>query len=177
MATASIIVNSALRALGVDGSLNNPQMRAIVDDIIYNEAIAFCLSQSEWNFGIRDASIASTTTPGFGYTYGIPKPADWVRTVTLSSFAGFVPPLGDYVDQVSRWQTNVTPTYVKYISNDTAYGGNLAIWPASFQKFVELELAWRCSPRVEITDANRDKLIADLAAARTAALMNDVSAV
>lgn len=175
MADKLELYNAALRECGDTrlATLTDSVEARFVMDGLYDRVLRHCIEAGQWNFAMRDASIASTATPAFGYSYSFPKPADWVRTCALSAAGDFFVPLEDYVDQVATWQANVNPIFVKYVSSGTSYGLNLALWPESFTRYVEMELAWRYSRRGSQSDTMRENLSRDRDKAKSNALAKD----
>lgn len=127
----------------------------------WDSTVAYCLEAGLWNFALNDTGISTDTGPQFGHSYQFNKPGDWVRTASVSASPTFYPPLEDYADQDTFWRANVNPLYVRYVSNDTGRGMDLAHWPTSFTRYVELELAWRIGKRVNQSDAQREVLAKD----------------
>lgn len=123
-------------------------------DLVYDRALAFCLIKGDWNFATRTVSIEASDDldSGFGYSNVIEKPDDYAgRIVAISGNELFDPQLDRY-DEDGGLQGNIfcdaDPLYLRYISNGTDYGLNLSIWPATFERFVEYELAWRIAPQL-----------------------------
>ena len=149
MATKLGLYNAALIEIGEShlSSLTEARKPRYLLDTVYDDVLEDCLEAGDWNHAIREVKAVSDTgvTEAFGFTETIGKPTDWVRTVALSANAEYWPPLADheYQDAVNFWATNVTPIYVKYVSNGTSYGLDLTLWPRSFTRFVEVALADR----------------------------------
>jgi hypothetical protein len=61
--------------------------------------------------------------------------ADFVGLYAFGSET-FDPPLLTVVDEPNYWYANIDPLYVKYVSNDTAYGMDLSIWSETFNEYV-----------------------------------------
>lgn len=118
------------------------ESRRVLDDI-WDQTISECLDEGLWNFALRAIQIdASTTiTPQFGWAYAFTQPADWKRTILVSTVETFTPPLLDYQEESGYWYCDWTPIFVRYISSDNLYGMNLGRWPAHFAAFVGLKLA------------------------------------
>jgi hypothetical protein len=129
-------------------------------DALWDNNVAYCLSQGLWRFAKRVAVIDASTAvvPAFGYLYGFKLPDDWVRTVVISTAPTLDPPLLQYNEETGYVYANASPLYVSYISNDVRYGLNIGAWPPTFTDYVEHRLAWRASGRL----AGKDQLKADL---------------
>lgn len=181
MATVLRLYREALYEVGIRRHMGRAgdvqSAKEILDDITYNAVLAYCLEQGQWNFATRRLSISSTTTPTFGYSFQFTKPTDWVRTTMLSPTGDFAFPLEDYVDMtassVGVWQANVNPIFVAYVSDDTNFGMNIALWPESYTRFVELELAWRIAPRTELNGVQLVALEEKLKRAKSGAMGKD----
>jgi hypothetical protein len=79
--------------------------------------------------------------PGFGYHYAFQKPTDWVLTSALCVDEFFTTPLTRYVDETGFWYADLTTVFVRYVSNDANYGGDMSKWTESFREYVEAHFA------------------------------------
>lgn len=146
------LYNDALLHLGekkLTSLATDTTARRALDDA-YDVTLKYCLEQGFWNFAHRVVQIDSSAsvTPTFGYSFAFVKPSDWIRTYTFSSSENFNPPLFDVVDEAGYWYTDCDPLYVKYISNASAYGGDLSAWPQTFANYVATRLALRTCKRI-----------------------------
>lgn len=123
--------------------------RYALDDA-YDDTLEYCLSRGFWNFAMRvvQADSSASVTPTFGYQYAFTKPDDIVRTYQISSAETFTTPLLDIVDEPNYWYANADPVYVKYVSNDIAYGSDLSIWTQTYADYVMCRLALRTCKRI-----------------------------
>jgi len=162
MAAKLSVINSALRELSSRklASLSEAREPRYAVDDIWDDVVKFCLEQGQWNFAIRTQEIEYTPeiTPLFGFRYAFEKPDDWVRTVGLSVNEYFKPPLTEFSDETGYWWANVDLIYVRYVSNSTDYGLNLSAWPLTFQRFVELYLAYRLAPTLTSSESTEDRM-------------------
>jgi hypothetical protein len=152
VATKLGLYNAALLILGERRIANLTEAREprrALDDA-YDDAVAYCLEGGFWNFAMRavQADHSDVVTPEFGYQYAIARPSDFVRLYTFGSTPTFDPPLLDIVDEPNYWYTNVDPLYVKYVSNDAAYGMDLSLWAESFTDYVATRLAVKTCKRI-----------------------------
>ncbi len=144
------LYNKALRHLGerkLASLTDDSEARYYLDDE-YDEALLFCLRQAFWNFAIRAASIDASTdiTPSFGYRYAFEKPADWVKTLLVSSDQYFNLPLTDYQDEHGYWLSNLTPMYLRYISG--TLGVDPVMFPPDYAEYVGVYLGSLILPRI-----------------------------
>jgi hypothetical protein len=171
------LYNAALTEVGerVLGSLaENTEARRVLD-AVYDNVVADCLTSGGWNFATQSIQAESDTgvAPSFGYQQVFTKPSDWVRTLAVSADEYFTTPLLEYFDDPSIWSADISPIYVRYVSNDTGLGRDLTKWPRSFTRYVELELASRILPRVNQNASLKETINKDRDRARRAALNED----
>lgn len=138
----------------------NREPRRLLDAAWNNGAVDYCLEQGQWNFAMRTARVDydPDLTPDFGYRRAFSKPDDWVRTAALCSDEYFNCPLTRYSDEVGYWFSDLDVIYVRYVSNDAAYGNDLSRWPKSFTHYVESHLALRISKRLTQSTTDREAL-------------------
>lgn len=152
MATELSIFNGALVALGQRElvSVDDPvEFRRVLQRLWDTDFAKDCLEAGDWNFAMRSVEVTQDPpVPAFGFEYRFQKPSDWVRTFKLSAEDTFKTPLNEYTDEGGYWYANFNPIYVQYVSSHPSYGGNLAIWPESFTRYVEFALAVRAAPRI-----------------------------
>lgn len=177
MASRLSLYNAALRACGetkINDLADSSERRRILDDV-YDDTLAWCLEEGYWNFALRTVQVDEDTgiTLGFGWTSAFTKPDDWVRTAKLSADGNFSYPLLRYSDEPSLWLADVTPIFVQYVSDDDAFGNDLSIWPASYQRFVELALADRAVLALSQNRSRKDELERLMKMSRRDALSKD----
>lgn len=135
------VYNQALRICGERRltSLTETRKPRYLLDQVYNEGgINACLEAGQWKFGIRAVQVDydPAVSPGFGLTYGFTKPEDWIRTTAQCSDERYDVPYRQVRDEAGYWYADITPLYVKYISNDAAFGTDASKWPATFGQYV-----------------------------------------
>lgn len=146
MATKLNLYNGALRLLG-ERKLNtideDRKPRHLLDDVWDDGLIDTVLEQGFWNFAVRAVKLDKSITaiPAFGHTNAFDKPNDWVRTVGICNDEFFKSPLLDYIEETGFWFAEIDPIYVRYVSNDAAYGSDFNRWPETFTRYVEAYLA------------------------------------
>ena len=165
MATKLAVFNSALRLLKERklDTLTDDELKRYELDAEYDAAIAYMLEMGLWNFAMRTLAIDEDVSvdPAFGYNYAFEKPSDWVRTAIISANPRMYPAMGpgEFIDEAGYWSANTTPIYVSYVSNGASYGLNLSAWPATFERAVEFELAYRIAPTItSMTDKDSERL-------------------
>lgn len=162
MASRLEIYRGALRLLGPSNlaslSEDRPEKRAL--DGAWTDCVSLMLEQGMWNFAIRtvELSFDESVEPLFGYDYAVSKPDDWVRTVSISQTADFCEGLRSYEDETSYWHVSLEKIYVRYVSNDEAYGFNVGAWRQHFAKAVEAYLAFECGLPISSDKGNRNDL-------------------
>jgi hypothetical protein len=135
------IYNEALRICGerklASLSENRPP-RHYLDDVWDADGVRRCLEKAQWKHAMRTQQIDydPDVTPQFGLRYAFAKPTDWVATAGVCSDEHFRVPLDDFEDEAGYWYSDLDTLYVRYVSDDSAYGMNLALWPGAFTKFV-----------------------------------------
>lgn len=171
------LYNAALIECGdrtLSSVTENVESRRILDEV-YDRVLEQCLSEGAWNFAVRPIKITSDASvePNFGYTEVFAKPADWIKTIGVSTDDRWTAPLVHYYDDRNYWAADTSPLYIRYISNDTSWGLNLSNWPASFTRYVELALAHRILPRLSQDDSLKERIRRDLRLAKRLALQQD----
>jgi hypothetical protein len=177
MATKLGLFNAALLELGhrrlSDTGEGVEAGRELV--AVYDRVIEDCLTEGSWNFAMETIKATADTgvTPEFGFTEVFAKPSDWVRTIGISEDEYFSRPLLHYYDDANFWSSDYSPIYVRYVSDDTGLGLELTRWPATFTRYVELELAHRVSRKLTQSETLREEIKADRDKARRNALNKD----
>lgn len=174
MTTKLKLYNEALRLCG-EGPLSaltdTVEARYLLDSVWDNGGVEACLEEGEWKFAARTISMDydTTVTSQFGFTRAFPKPSDWIGTIGISADEYMNTPLNHYVDENGYWWCDEDLLYIKYISNGTAYGNDLSLWPSSFADYVAAHFARKIiykftSDKDRIEQALRDEKNARLIA-------------
>lgn len=162
MADRLEIYKGALRLLGPSqlAALTEDRPERHQLDNAWNASIDFMLAQGMWNFSIRavEISYAEDVEPLFGFLHAFDKPEDWVRTVSIAATANFLEGILRYEDETSYWHTDFETIYVRYVSNDEAYGYNVGAWRQPFAKALEAYLAFECGLPISSDRGNRNDL-------------------
>lgn len=152
MADKLSIFNRSLLLIGERSlsSLTEAREPRYTLDEVYTTAVGSCLEAGLWNFAMRAVEIEedASVEPAFGYTSAFLIPSDWVRTDAVSRSPFFIPPLTNYSQEQGYWYADGTPLYVRYVSNDTDYGLDLASWPQTFTRYVEAHIACEICERI-----------------------------
>lgn len=159
------LYNGALRILG-DTKLASlteaKEARYLLDDVWDDGAVDYCLEQGLWNFAIRSAEMTSDPSiePDFGFSLAYEKSTDWVRTAAVTSDPYFqcVVTADGYRDEAGYLWTDIAPLYMSWVSNDAAYGNDMSMWPKTFVKFVEYDLAFEICPRMKQAENKLDRV-------------------
>jgi hypothetical protein len=115
--------------------------RYALDDA-YAGAIDHCLSQSYWNFAMRQSEETDDAEVTIGYQYSFTKPTDCIRLYNLYSDASLSSPLFRYEDKGGKWYAEQDTIYAVYVSNHATLGGGLlSAWPQLFTDYVSFYLA------------------------------------
>ena len=171
------IYNKALRWLEERKLLSlteNREPRRYMDDE-YDDNNLYCLSQGNWNHAMREVELQAETaiTPNFGYAYVFAKPNDINHTFQIADNEQYDPLLRGYTDQNNYWYANISPIYVRYISQDPNYGLNLSLWQPTFTEYVAARLAFLCAPRLKQSIDKVQAIEKILRRAKADALSND----
>jgi hypothetical protein len=144
--TRLTLYNGALRLLGerqLASLSENREPRRMLDAAWDDGAVNAALEAGQWLFACRGMQYdySPSVEPSFGYRRAFNKPDDFVRTVAVCSDEYFTAPLTKYSDEAGYWFADLDTLYIKYVSNDAAYGGDMSRWPQSFVKYFEAVLA------------------------------------
>lgn len=171
------IYNGALIEIGerMLSSLTESGEPRRVLDAVYDRVVGECLAMGSWNFAMETVQLDADTgvTPNFGYSEVFAKPADWVRTHGVSQDEFMTYPMTQYFDDSTYLSADVSPIYVRYVSNDTGMGLDLSKWTQNFTRYVELELAERVCDRLTQNSSKRDEIMKRRDKARRTALNHD----
>lgn len=146
MATRLSLYNAALTLCGerVLASLTeNREPRRLLDQVWDDSGVDLCLESGQWRFAMRTVMLDydPDINPEFGFRRGFVKPTDWKVTSALCSDEYFNSPLLQYNDEAGRWYADIDIIYVRYVSNDAAYGADLSLWTIRFFDYVAAHFA------------------------------------
>jgi len=168
------LYNDALRECGqrkLASLTEDTPARYYLDDVWDGGAVDHCLQQGYWNFAIRTVKIdyEAAIEPDFGYAHAFTKPGDFLRLVQIGTNGEFKPPLNQYEDERGYWWAEYETIYVRYVSNDEDYGGDLSLWTPAFAKFFALYMAAEIAPRLTGAKVDMERMERRLRMARTEA--------
>jgi len=135
---------------GATYSVENRESRRALDDVWNRGGVRSCLSMGLWNFAARGVqwNYDPDLVCPWGYQCAFEIPEDWVRWMVVSVDPYMNSPLLQYTTEGSYFYCDLQMLWVKYVSSDPNYGMNLAAWPDSFQRYVELFFAAQICERI-----------------------------
>lgn len=145
MATKLQVYNRALSMLGerrIMSLTSNRESRRLLDTV-YDEVKAYCLEQGMWIWAMRTVSATAMALPSiaYGFKNAFTRPSDVIHTYFAANHASMKDPLTHFLDDGNTYFSDSATTYVRYTSDDNAWGNDLARWSYTFAKFVSAELA------------------------------------
>ncbi len=131
------------------------EARRLLDQVWNNGGVDACLEEAQWEFAMRTIRIDYDPgiEPDYGYHRAFDKPSDWILTSAVCEDEFFRVPLLRYVDETGYWFADLDTIYVRIVSNDASYGGDLSIWPRSFSEFVVTHFASKIIMKVSDDEA------------------------
>lgn len=172
------IYNAALLHCGerrLAALTDNVESRRILDAIWDDGLITSMLSDGLWNFATRTLkyTYSPDIEPDFGYRRAFNKPTDWVRTAGMCEDEFFTAPLIQYEDEGGYWFANLDIIYVKFISSDSQFGGDLSLWTDNFTSYVELYVASKAVIRISQSESRKMAIDKDMKKALSDAKSTD----
>lgn len=157
MTTRLQLYNRALQICGearLSALTDTRGPRYELDNVWDNGGVKHCLERGQWEFCTRAVQIDydSAITPSFGYNRAFDKPTDYCCMVAVCSDEYFKEPLLHYLIESGYFYADLDTIYVRYVSNDNAYGGDLSLWPEVFTEYVAQHFAGKI-----ITTLTHDK--------------------
>lgn len=128
------------------GSLTEErEPRRLLDEVWNDGGVRYCLEQGQWKFAMRSSRLdyEPSIEPDWGPKRVFTKPTDWVATSGVCQDEFFRVPLLQYWDEIGFWFADIDQIFVRYVSDDTTYGADMARWPASFTDYVKAYFASR----------------------------------
>lgn len=154
---------------------DNTESRRILDSIWDDGGPESLLSDGLWNFAARTLKYTydPEIEPDFGYRRAFVKPDDWVRTMGVCEDEFFTCPLIQYVDEAGYWFANLDTIYVRFVSSDSLFGGDLSLWPDNFTNYAEYWLASRAVIRISQSESRKASIDKDMKSALSEAKSTD----
>jgi hypothetical protein len=142
------IYNGALRVLGerpLASLSESREPRRMLDSSWDDNVVTRALEAGDWLFATRSMQYdySPSVESDFGFQRAFDKPTDFVRTSAVCSDEYFQYPLTarQYADEAGYWWSDLDTIYVKYVSDDSSYGMDMAKWPQAFVKYLEALMA------------------------------------
>lgn len=165
MATSRLLLyNDALTICGerhLASLTEDREPRRLLDHVWDNDGVKACLESAQWKFAMRTAMIDydPDIDPEFGHSRAFVKPTDWCATSALCDDEYFNSPLTQYFDEAGYWYASIDTIYVRYISNDSEYGGDLSTWTARFADYVAAHFATKIVSKLTSDENKRNTVI------------------
>lgn len=177
MADKLNLYNRALRKLGQTrlATLTDAgEPRRILDDH-WTETLLYALEQGFWKWALRTVELPASTDiePDFGPQYAFEKPEDFQKLYALSANGSLDPPLNEFIEEKGVYYADVDTIYLRYVSNDAAWGLDLGLWPETFAEYIATRLARQACRAMTQSDSMVDELKKDERAAKMDALSKD----
>lgn len=147
-------------------SISENREARYVLDAFYGQTLKEMIEAGFWKFAIRTVQIAADAaiTPAFGYPNAFNLPSDWVKTYQVSASETLDPPLDDWIEESNVFMSNVTPIYLRYVSNQAnGYGYDGDRWTGRFVKAFSWRLSAAISPKAMGASENSKGSIDQLA--------------
>lgn len=145
MTTKLEVYNRALDLIGVKRlvSLTVDRDARYALDGAYDYILQYCLEQAMWEFAMRTLAMTATAPPPrtYGFSAAFTVPPDLVHTYLIGTDESISPPTKDVVQADRYFFSRVNTIYVRYVSKDTSFGGDLSKWPNIFARYFSAELA------------------------------------
>lgn len=178
MTTKLRVYNGALRILGerrLSSLTDDVPSRHYLDNAWDDGLVDYILEQGLWQFATRTVKLNASNSiePDFGFRYAFEKPSDYVRLSKISVDEFQTVRLDRYETEREYFFSDVDVLYISYISNDASYGNDLTLWPETFSRYAQAELADRVKDLVTGSDDKYQKVKAALKEARIDARSKD----
>lgn len=164
MTTRLELYNSALLICGerfLASLSEDREPRHLLDHVWDNDGVKKCLEAGQWKFGMRAVRLDydPSVSPDFGYRRAFQKPTDWCTTSAVCTDEYFNVPLLQYVEETGYWFCDLDELFVRYVSNDTSFGGDLSLWPGRFEEYVSTFFASKIILKLTSDKERRDAIL------------------
>lgn len=119
-----------------------------------------CLGKAEWVFAKRSVRLDYNNgiTTSFAYKYACDRPTDYVRLISLSSDEYHQNQLNAYEETNAYFISDFQTLFLKYVSNDTSYGSNLAAMPQVFIEYMKAYMASKIAGKLTGSKVDADEM-------------------
>jgi len=141
------IYNGALDVIGqrplASLTEERPSRRAL-DRVWDDGAIDDVLEAGQWYFATRSVRITydPSITPDWGFKRVFEVPTDHIRTTAVCQDEMFNTPLLDVREEAGFWYASLDTIFVRYVSNDARYGGDMSLWPPTFVEYFKARMGF-----------------------------------
>lgn len=172
------IYNGALTKISerlLNSLSENREPRRILDHVWDNGGIKRCLEAGQWSFAVRSLGLTYSPSiePQFGYQYAFEEPDDYVRLVGVADSETSKRAMENYEYSNQLFYADYEIIYIRYVSDDNAYGMDFSIWPETFREYVEYYFAYQICPKIANSESKTDKIAERMRDALTQALGTD----
>ena len=179
MTTKLSIYNGILRLLGqrkLASLTEESPSRRYLDDAFDDGLVDYCLSQGQWHFATRSSILDASVSidPEFGYQYAFELPDDFLNLVAICYDEYFKSPITEYSLEAGILYCDSDEIYIKYVSNDAEYGGDMSLWSVTFGDFVKTKGAVDVCEVLTKSESRLEKLEKSLEKMRKIAMNNDL---
>ena len=157
------LYNGALRRCNerkLATTTDNVPARYHLDAIWDEDPIQLMLEKYRWKFArkVVEWNYNPAYEPSFGFQYVFDRPSDYVRLVSISGDENFSDPLRAYDPEngliYCDWQT----IYLKYVSNDSAYGKDYSKWSKLFEQLVASYMGYQLAIALNKSEADLKRM-------------------
>jgi hypothetical protein len=137
------------------------EARYVLDDNWDRDFINTVLEKGLWNFAmvtvLIDADTSYTDPLGAGWNR-FTLPDDYVRGAGVFTNGSFTDPDLSFKEEAGVLYSTQSTIYLRYISNGATYGADYSLWPPSFTRYAEHELAHMSSGRLVDSDSEKREI-------------------
>lgn len=158
------LYNGALLICGqrqISSLTENVEARQLLDNVWNDSGVDYCLSQAQWRFAMRAQRLDYSTSvePAYGLRRAFEKTTDWILTSAICQDERYQVPLLQYTDETGILYADLDQIFVKFVSSDTGYGGNLSLWGPAFTEYVKHYFAGKIVFKLTGDETRREYLL------------------
>lgn len=140
MTTKLQLYKDALRLCGaasIAALSDEVEGRRLLDEVWDGGGVRKVLERGSWGFAVRTQMLDYDVSinPAFGFTRAFLKGTDWVTTTAICTDEFLRSPLLNYIDEVGYLYADEDVLYVQFVSDDSAFGGDLSTWTGTFSDY------------------------------------------